>query len=75
MHAPRPAHAARLQSLQQQARIDAGRDVDFVHAWQPSDAAGQPSSDWLFVAKQVLTVAELSTAVKSACKAWRPPGS
>jgi hypothetical protein len=76
MQAPSPALAARLQSLRQQARIDKGSDIGVVRAWRPAGEAGPALDDWLFVAKQVLTAAELSaTGLSVVSGRWRPAGS
>ncbi len=65
---PSPAHVALLQGLQQQAHEDADRDIATVHAWQPGAESARERADWLFVAAQVLAVAELTSR-------WPPPGS
>jgi hypothetical protein len=66
MQAPSPVIAAQLQCMRQQAREDSGRDIDFVRAWRPTGESERELYDWMFVAAQVLTVAELS---------WPPAGS
>jgi hypothetical protein len=60
----------RLQSLRQQAREEASRDIDVVRAWRPAGQTESELRDWMFVAAQVLTVAELSMAGQ-----WPPAGS
>jgi hypothetical protein len=75
MQAPRPAIAARLQSLRLQARDDAGRDSQRVRAWSPSGGeSAREVDDWVFVAKQVLTRDELAAPSEKSSR-WPPAGS
>lgn len=75
MHAPSPVTVVRLQSLRQQARGDAGRDLQRVRAWHPTGAeSAREVDDWVFVAKQVLTQGELSLSAQKSSR-WPPPGS
>ena len=67
MRDSKPAVAARLQLLRQAAREDSERDVRFVLDWHPGPAGTRGYDDQLFVAAQVLTVAE--------DPAWRQAGS
>lgn len=76
MQAPSPAIAARLQSVRQQARDDAGCDILRVRAWHPAGGeSAREVDDWVFVAKQVLTLAEQSVRSSEKPSRWRPPGS
>jgi hypothetical protein len=76
MHAPSPSTAACLQSLRQQACDDAGRDIQRVHAWHPAGGeSARELEDWVYVAKQVLTVAELSVVPSQKSSRWPPRGS
>jgi len=58
MRDSKPAVAARLQLLRQAAREDAERDMAFVLDWHPGPPGTRQYDDQLFVAAQVLTVAE-----------------
>jgi hypothetical protein len=58
MRDSKPAVAARLQLLRQAARGDAERDMAFVLDWHPGPPGTRQYDDQLFVARQVLTVAE-----------------
>jgi hypothetical protein len=61
MQAPTLDLAAQLQVLRHLAHDNADRDIAFVRAWRPGAESSRELADWLFVAAQVLTVAELSS--------------
>jgi len=51
--------ATQLQVLRRHAHDNADRDIAFVRDWRPGAESSRELADWLFVAAQVLTVAEL----------------